>query len=129
MLWLQHIVDVWAMNAVAASRTFFGVALLWSSCSGSITSSSSIFLPLKPFAEKSLHKKFTSFSDNHYVFGFIVEGMPIDILWNNLQRLTNPILVVNILHMPCIPKFKKNNHNLYGVFLADYDGTLFSEKR
>jgi hypothetical protein len=84
---------------------FSGAALLCSSCSGSMTSSSSIFLPLKPFA--ILHKKFTSFSDNHYVFGFIVEEMPISILWDNLQRLTNPILVVNILHMPCIPKFKK----------------------
>jgi hypothetical protein len=88
-------------------RIFFGAALLSSSCSGSIISSSPIFLPLKPFARKLLHKKFTSFRDNHYVFGFIVEGMPIDILWDNLQRLTNPILIVTILHMPCIPKFKK----------------------
>jgi hypothetical protein len=117
------------MNAVAASRTFSGVALLCSSCSGSITSSSFIFLPLKPFARKLLHKKFTSFSDNHYVFGIIVERIPIDILWDNLQRLANPILVVNILLMNCIPKFKKNNHNLYGVISADYDGALFSEKR
>jgi hypothetical protein len=95
------------MNAVAASRTFPGDALLFSSCSGLITSSSSIFLPLKSFARKLLHKKFTLFSDNHYVFRFIVEGMPIDILWDNLQKLTNRIWVVNILHMPCIPKFKK----------------------
>jgi hypothetical protein len=95
------------MGIVAASRTFSGAVLLCSSCSGSITSSSSIFLPLKPFARKLLHKKLTSFSDNHYLFGFMAEGMPIDILWDNLQRLTNPILVVNILHMPCIPKFKK----------------------
>jgi hypothetical protein len=95
------------MGIVAASRTFFGAALLCSFCSGSITSSSSIFLALISFAKKSLHKKFTSFSDNHYVFGFIVEGTPINILWDNLQRLTNPILVVNILHMPCIPKLKK----------------------
>jgi hypothetical protein len=70
------------MNAVATSRTFSGDALLCSSCSGSITSSSSIFLPLKHFARKILHKKFTSFSDNHYVFGFMVE------------RLTNLTLVV-----------------------------------
>jgi hypothetical protein len=59
----------------------------------------------------------------------MAEGTPIDILWDNLQRLTNPISVVNILHMSCIPKFKKNNHNLYGVILADYDGALFSKKR
>jgi hypothetical protein len=56
------------------------------------------------------------------------EGTPINILWDNLQRLINPTLVVNILHMPCIPKFKKDNYNLYGVISADYDGTLFSEK-
>jgi hypothetical protein len=72
------------MGAVAASRIFFGAALLCSSCSGSITSSSSIFLPLKPFARKLLHKVFTSFSDNHYMFGFMAEGIPIDILWDNL---------------------------------------------
>jgi hypothetical protein len=59
----------------------------------------------------------------------MAEGTPIDILWDNIQRLTNPILVVNILHMPCILKFKKNYHKLYGVISADYDGTLFSEKR
>jgi hypothetical protein len=118
------------MGAVAASRIFSGAALLCSSCSGSITPSSYIFLPLKPFTKKLLQKKFTSFSDNHYEFGFIVEGIPNDILWVNLQRLTNSILVVNILHiLPCIPKFKKNNHNLYGVVSVDYDGTLFSEKR
>jgi hypothetical protein len=95
------------MNAGAASRIFSGAALLCSSCSGSVTSSSSIFLPLKPFARKLLHKKFTSFSDNHYAFGFIVEEIPINIFWDNLQRLTNRILVVNILHMPCIPKLKE----------------------
>jgi hypothetical protein len=39
------------MNAVAAFGTFSDAALLCSSYSGSITSSSSIFLPLKPFAE------------------------------------------------------------------------------
>jgi hypothetical protein len=42
------------MGIVAASRTSSGAALLCSSCSGSITPSSSIFLPLKPFAEKLL---------------------------------------------------------------------------
>jgi hypothetical protein len=77
---LQHIIGAEAMCIVAASRIFSGVALLCSSCSGSITSSSSIFLPLKPFVRKLLHKKFTSFSDNHYVFKFMAEGMPIDIL-------------------------------------------------
>jgi hypothetical protein len=113
------------MGAPATSRTFSGAALLCSSCSGSITSSSSIFLPLKTFTRKLLHKKFTSFSENHYVFGFTVGGIPFNILWDNLQRHTNPILVVN---MPCIPKFKKDNYNLYGVISVDYDGTLFSEK-
>jgi hypothetical protein len=55
-------------------------------------------------------------------------------LWDNLQRYIYPILVVNILHMPSIPKFKKDNlgfipcHNKYGVISADYDGTLFSVK-
>jgi hypothetical protein len=86
------------------------------------------FLPLKPSARKLLHKKFT-FSNNHYVFGFIVEGISIDILWDNLQGLTNPILVVNILHICLAYQIsRKDNYNLYGVISADYDGTLFSEK-
>jgi hypothetical protein len=116
------------MNAVAASRTFSSAALLCSSCSGSITSSSSIFLPLKPFARKLLHKKSTSFSDNHFVFGFTVEEMPIDILWDNLQRLTNPTLVVNILHMTCIPKFKKKTTRTCTVSFQRIMMALYSMK-
>jgi hypothetical protein len=46
---LQHIVDTGAMGAVAAFRIFFGVVLLCSPCSGQITSSSAIFLLVKPF--------------------------------------------------------------------------------
>jgi hypothetical protein len=59
----------------------------------------------------------------------MAEGTPIDILWDNLQKLTNPILVVNILHI-CLAyqNSRKDNYNLYGVISADYDGTLFSEK-
>jgi hypothetical protein len=88
------------MDAVGASRTFSSDTLLCSSFSGSETSSSFIFLPLNPFASKLLHEKFTSFSDNHYVFGLMVEVIPSDILWDNLQRITNPTLVVNTLPMP-----------------------------
>jgi hypothetical protein len=64
------------------------------------------------------------------VLGFIVEGIPIDILWDNLQRLTNLILVVNILHI-CLAyqNLRKDNYNLYGLISADYDDALFSEKR
>ena len=64
------------------------------------------------------------------MFRFIVEGIPIDILWDNLQRLTNPILVVNILHI-CLAyqNSRKDNYNLYDVISAVYDGTLFNEKQ
>jgi hypothetical protein len=60
----------------------------------------------------------------------MAEGTPIDILWDNLQRLINPISVVNILHI-CLAyqNLRKDNYNSYSVISEDYDGTLFSEKR
>lgn len=53
---LQHFVDTRAMSVVAVSRTASGIALLCSFCSGSITLSNSIVLPLK-FNEKLLLEK------------------------------------------------------------------------
>jgi hypothetical protein len=117
------------MGAVVASRTFFWCCAPFLILLRLNNLIKFYFFPIKPFARKLLHKKFTFFSDNHYVVGFIVEGMPINILWDNQQRLTNPILVVILYICLEYQNLTKDKYNLYGVISTDYDGTLFSEKR
>src|SRR3954470_8546269 len=51
------------------------------------------------------------------------------VIRNNLQRNAHPTLVVNILLMLSIPKFKKGQLGFYpkpGVISTDQDGALFS---
>jgi hypothetical protein len=94
------------MNAVAASR-IFSVLRYFAHLAQVQLPHQVLFSSHLNLSRENSFIRNSLLSDNHYVFGFIVEGIPIDILWDDLQRLTNPILVVNILHMLYIPKFKK----------------------
>ena len=79
------------------------VALLWSSCSGSKTLSSSIVLPLEPFKRNFSRETGHSYRQT-FVFGYCGKRNTQSFPWGNQQRHTNPILVVNNLHMHRIPK-------------------------
>jgi hypothetical protein len=76
----EHFLGAEAMGAVAVPRKFYGALLVSSSCSQSITSSSSIFHSLKPFATKFFTRNLPHPTTNSFVFRFIVIGMPKGIL-------------------------------------------------
>ena len=129
---LQHFVGAGAMGAVAASGTASGAMPLCSYCLGSITSSSSIVLPLKTFARNSFSRNKPLSATKHFAFDFTVEGIPNIFLWDNLQRHSSyfgcKLIYLCLAYQNLRTTVWVTSHTITHmvVISPDYDGALFS---
>ena len=103
------------MTIVAASQTYPVLRYSDHIFLDSSILSSSIVLPLEPFKRNFSRETRHSYLTNLFVIGYCGRRNTQSFPWDNLQRHTNPILVVNNLHMHHIPKFKVRQPGFYPI--------------
>src|SRR6266699_4490256 len=103
------------MTIVAASQTYPVLRYSDHISLESLILSSSIVLPLEPFKRNFSRETRHSYLTNLFVIGYCGRRNTQSFPWGNLQRHTNPILVVNNLHMHHIPKFKVRQSGFYPI--------------
>ena len=122
---------------IGITGTNFCDGLLSNSGEGTITSSSSTFLPLTSFERNSFSRKDPFLSNEYLAFGSMIEGVPNSLLWvsyaNTFLRFGFELIRLKLFHISiAAPNFKKRqlgfllNHSSYSVVSTDLDGALFN---
>src|SRR3954462_5853099 len=99
-------------NWCSSHRNRFCDELLSNKGEGTVTSSSSTFLPLTSFERNSFSRKDPFFSNKCLAFGSVIEGVPNCLLWVSYEdtflRFGFELIRLKLFHISiAAPNFKK----------------------
>ena len=101
-----------SLIGVEVTGTDFCDELLSNKGAGTVTSSSSTFLPLTSFERNSFSRKTPNLAAKSLAFGFVIEGVPNSLLWVSYEdiflRFGFELIRMKLFHISITtPNFKK----------------------